>query len=206
MNTVFYLAIARLPLSTVGAIEFLGVVVLAAAGVRNLRNALAVGLATTGVFVLTDLRLAGEKAAFAFAFANCVLFMLYVTLGHRLANADVVGGTRWSGIDQLGLAMMIATIVAAPTGVGGALPAMTHPTWLLAAIGVGVCSSVVPYVTDQLAMARLRPSTFALALSVLPASATVVGLVVLAQLPTMADLVGIALVVAAIAIHQQPSG
>ncbi len=203
MNTVFYLAIARLPLATVGAIEFLGVIVLAAAGVRSPRNALAVGIGASGVFVLTDIRLAGEAVGFVFAFVNCALFMLYVTLGHRLANADVAGGTRWSGIDQLGLAMMVATVVAAPAGIAGALPAVTHPAWLLAGIGVGVCSSVIPYVTDQLAMARLRHSTFALMLSVLPASATLVGLVVLAQLPTAADLAGIALVVAAIAIHQQ---
>ena len=205
MNTAFYLAIARLPLSTVGAIEFLGVVVLAAAGVRSPRNALAVGLAAAGVFVLTDLRVAGEGLGFLFAFANCGLFMLYVTLGHRLANAEVAGGTRWSGIDQLGLAMMVATVVAAPAGIPGALPTALHPAWLLAGIGVGLCSSVIPYVTDQLAMARLRHSTFALTLSVLPASATVVGLVVLAQLPAAADLAGIALVVAAIALHQQPA-
>jgi inner membrane transporter RhtA len=203
MNTVFYLAIARLPLATVGAIEFLGVIVLAAAGVRSPRNAVAVGLAASGVFVLTDLRLAGEAVGFGLAFANCGLFMLYVTLGHRLANTGVAGGTRWSGIDQLGLAMMVAAVVAAPAGLGSALPAVAHPAWLLAGIGVGLCSSVIPSVTDQLAMARLRHSTFALTLCVLPASATVVGLVVLAQLPTAADLAGIALVVAAIAIHQQ---
>jgi inner membrane transporter RhtA len=204
MNTVFYLAIARLPLSTVGAIEFLGVVVLAAAGVRSRRNALAVGLAATGVFILTDVRLAGELAGFGFAFVDCGLFMLYVALGHRLANADVARGSKWSGTDQLGLAMMVAAVAAAPAGISGALPAARHPAWLLAGIGVGVCSSVIPYVTDQFAMARLRHATFALALSVLPASATVVGLVVLAQLPSVVDLAGIALVVAAIATHQQP--
>jgi inner membrane transporter RhtA len=205
MNTVFYLAIARLPLATVGAVEFLGVVVLAAAGARTGRNALAVGLAAAGVLILTDVRLAGDLAGFAFAFVNCGLFMLYVTLGHRLANTDVSGGTRWSGTDQLGLAMMVAAVVAAPAGIGGALPAARHPAWLLAGIGVGVCSSVIPYVADQFAMARLRHATFALMLSVLPASATVVGLVVLAQLPTVADLAGVALVIAAIATHRQPT-
>jgi inner membrane transporter RhtA len=204
MNTVFYLAIARLPLSTVGAVEFLGVVVLAAAGVRSGRNALAVGLAAAGVLILTDVRLAADVPGFVFAFVNCVLFMLYVTLGHRLANADVSGGTRWSGTDQLGLAMMVAAVAAAPAGACGALPAARHPAWLLAGVGVGICSSVIPYVADQFAMARLRHTTFALTLSVLPASATVIGLVVLAQLPTVADLAGVALVVAAIAIHQQP--
>lgn len=203
MNTVFYLAVARLPLSTVGAIEFLGAVVLAAAGVRTRRNALALGLAAAGVFTLTDIRLAGEPLGFAFAFANCALFMLYVTLGHRIANAGQSGGSRWSGVDQLGAAMLVAAVAALPAGLLRAAPAFTHPVWLLAGAAVGVCSSVIPYVSDQLAMARLRRSTFALMLSILPASATVVGLVVLAQRPTARDLTGVALVIVAVAIHQQ---
>jgi inner membrane transporter RhtA len=205
MNTVFYLAIDRLPLSTVGAIEFLGVIALAAVGVRSLRNLLALGLGVAGVFTLTDIRLAGEPLGFLFALANCVLFMLYVTLGHRVANATSPDGSRWSGVDRLGAAMLIAAVVSAPLGVPAAAPAFTHPGWLLAGIGVGVCSSVIPYVADQLAMARLNRATFALMLSILPASATVVGLVVLGQLPTAGDLLGVALVIAAIAVHQQPA-
>jgi hypothetical protein len=46
-------------------------------------------------------------------------------------------------------------------------------------IGVGPCSSVIPYVTDQLAMARLPRATFALMLARLPATATLTGLLVL---------------------------
>src|SRR2546423_6218871 len=103
MNTAFYLAVDRLPLSTVGAIEFLGTVVLAAAGARTRRNVLALLLAVAGVYALTDVRLAGEPVGFAFAFANCALFTLYVVLGHRIANT---GGVR--GIDQLGAAMLVA--------------------------------------------------------------------------------------------------
>jgi inner membrane transporter RhtA len=205
MNTAFYLAIARLPLATVGSIEFLGVIVLAAAGVRNLRNTLALGLAVGGVVALTDIRLAGEPAGFGFAFANCALFMLYVTLGHRVANSRSRDGSTGSGVDQLGAAMLIAAVVSTPLGLVAAAPAFTHPGWLLAGVAVGVCSSVIPYVTDQLAMARLRRATFALMLSILPACATVIGLVVLAQLPTVSDLLGVALVVAAVAVHQQPA-
>jgi inner membrane transporter RhtA len=204
MNTTFYLAIARLPLATVGSIEFLGVIVLAAAGVRSWRNTLALGLAVAGVFMLTDIRLAGEPLGFGFAFANCVLFMLYVTLGHRLANTGP-RDSRWGGIDQLGAAMLIAAVVATPLCLSGAAPAFDHPGWLLAGVAVGICSSVIPYVTDQLAMARLRRATFALMLSILPASATVIGLLVLTQLPTVHDLLGVALVAVAVAIHQQPS-
>ena len=201
MNTVFYLAIARLPLSTVGAIEFLGVIVLAALGVRNRRNALALALAVGGVLTLTEIRLQGQPLGFALAFANCALFVGYVILGHRIANSGPPGGG-WSGIDQLGASMLVAAVVITPLGIGRAAAAFTHPGWLLAGAGVGICSSVIPYVTDQLVMARLRRATFALMLSILPATATVIGAVVIAQLPTAQDLAGIALVIAGVALHQ----
>lgn len=205
MNAMFYLAIARLPLATVGTIEFLGVIILAAAGVRSRRNMLALGLAVAGVLTLTDIRIAGAPVGFAFAFANCALFMLYVTLGHRIANTESGDGSGRSGLDQLGAGMLIAAIAITPLGLAAAAPAFVHPGWLLAGVAVGVCSSVIPYGTDQLAMARLRRETFALMLSILPASATVIGLVVLGQLPTIRDLFGVALVAVAVAIHQQPS-
>jgi inner membrane transporter RhtA len=175
--------------------------VLAAIGVRTRRNALALGLAVAGVAALADVRLVGEPLGIALAFANCGLFMLYVILGHRIANTGPA--TSWRGIDQLGAAMLIAAVVALPFGIGDAAVAFTHPAWLLAGIGVGICSSVIPYVTDQLAMARLRRSTFALMLSILPAVATIIGMLVLTQVPTAQDLAGLALVIAGIAVHQQ---
>ena len=208
MNSVFYLAVARLPLATVGAIEFLGTVILAAAGARTVRNAGALALTTAGVATITAIRLTGQPLGFAFAFANCALFMLYVVLGHRIANAGPAGpdGTgRPGGIDRLGAAMLIAAIAATPWGLGGALPAFGHPVLLLAGAGVGVCSSVIPYVTDQLAMARLPRATFSLMLALLPAFAVVIGAVVLRQFPTVRDLAGITLVVLGVAIHQERS-
>ena len=81
--------------------------------------------------------------------------------------------------------------------------AFAHPAWLLAGGAVCICSSVIPYVLDQLAMARLRRSAFALMLCLLPVCATIIGAVVLAQLPTPQDLAGIALVILGIALHQQ---
>ena len=208
MNSLFYLAIDRLPLSTVGAIEFLGIVILAAVGTRTRRNVLALVLAVGGVAALTNIRIVNEPLGFVFAFANCALFMLYVILGHKIANSkitntsDDAGRTTLSGIDQLGAAMIIAALVATPFGIGGALPAFVHPSWLLWGIAVGLCSSVIPYVADQLAMARLPRATFALMLALLPATATVIGLVVLGQVPTLQDLLGIALVIVGVALHQ----
>ena len=200
MNALFYLAVARLPLATVGAIEFLGTVVLAALGARTRRNVAALALCVGGVAVLTAIQIGASPLGLVFAFGNCAGFMLYVMLGHRVANTTV--SDVFGGIDQLGAAMLIAAVVVTPAGLGAALPAFTHPAWLAWGIGVGVSSSVIPYVTDQLAMARLPRATFALMLALLPAFAVVVGAVVLHQIPSVRELAGIALVIAGVAIHQ----
>lgn len=196
MNSCFYLAIARLPLGTVGAIEFLGPIGLAAVGMRSRRNVTALACAAAGVFVLTDVRIAHETIGYLFAFANCGLFIVYVLLGYRIAARD--GG----GIDRLGAAMLVAMVAALPIGIGDAVPALLDPLLLGAGIGVGVSSSVIPYVCDQLAMARLPRATFALLLSLLPATATAVGVVVLRQIPSAMELVGIGLVVVGVGLHR----
>jgi inner membrane transporter RhtA len=133
-----------------------------------------------------------------FAFANCVLFVLYVVLGHRIAQD---GDT--AGIDRLGMAMLIALVTISPLGFPDVLPTLQQPHLLLAGIGVGICSSVIPYVCDQLAMARLSRATFALLLSLLPASATLIGILVLRQIPTIMEGVGILLVVGGVALHRE---
>jgi inner membrane transporter RhtA len=198
MNACFYLAIARLPLGTVGAIEFLGPITLAAFGARTPRNIVALLLAAAGGWLLTDVRFGGQPLGFVFAFANCAFFMLYVVLGHRIAQD---GGS--AGIDRLGAAMLIALLTITPIGFTAALPALVQPVLLFAAIGVGICSSVIPYVCDQLAMARLPQATFALLLSLLPASATVIGAVVLRQIPTVIEITAILLVAGGVALHQE---
>lgn len=201
MNAVFYLAIARLPLATVGAIEFLGPIVLAAVGLRGRRNLAALALAVGGVLLLTKVSLVGEPLGLALAFANCALFAAYIMLGKRISSG---GGA--AGIDRLGLAMLVAAVAVAPVGIAGAATAFARPELLAAGVGVGVCSSVVPYVCDQLALARLSRATFALLLSLLPATATVIGLIVLAQRPHLPELAGIALVISAVALHGEPGG
>ena len=197
MNVCFYLAIDRLPLGTVGAIEFVGPIGLAALGVRSARNFAALALAAAGVYVLTDARIAGQPLGFVFAFADCALFVFYIILGHRIA-AD--GGA--AGIDRLGFAMLVAMVVAFPIGIGEALPAVTSPLLLAAGVGVGISSSVIPYVCDQLAMARLPRATFALLLSLLPAMASLIGAAVLHQRPSLIEVGGITLVIGGVGLHR----
>ncbi len=197
MNGCFYVAVDRLPLGTVAAVEFLPVVALAALGSRTARNVAALVLAVAGVYLLSDVRLVAEPLGFAFAAANALLFALYIVLGHRVARSSRVGG-----IDGLALAMLLAAVLALPVGLRDAAPAFTDPVALAAGVGVGITSSVIPYVCDQLAMGRLSRSTYALMVALLPATATVVGVVVLAQVPTPPEVAGVALVVAGVALRR----
>jgi inner membrane transporter RhtA len=195
MNCCFYLAIDRLPLATVAAIEFLPVIALAALGARTRRNGMALALAVGGVYLLTGIRLGGEPLGIALAFANAALFALYIVLSHRVAQG--------SGLDGLAASMLAALVVVTPLAGWDAVPALDDPVAIAAGVGVGIASSVIPYVCDQLAMARLARSTYALLVSLLPATATVIGIVVLAQLPSAVEVLGVALVVCGVAVHRE---
>jgi inner membrane transporter RhtA len=200
MNACFYVAVSRLPLGTVAAVEFLPVIALAALGARTPRNAAALALAVPGVYLLTNVQLAAEPLGLAFAFANAVLFALYIVLADRVAKR-----AQLSGIDGLAASMLVAAVVVTPIGGWQALPALGDPVGLLAGVGVGISSSVIPYISDQLALKRLARATYALMVALLPATAAVIGVVVLTQIPTLAEAGGVALVVAGVALHRQPA-
>jgi inner membrane transporter RhtA len=197
MNACFYLSIDRLPLAMVAAIEFIGPIVLAVIGVRIGRNVAAVIAAGAGVYLLTHVRFVGAPVGVGFAFANAVLFAAYIVLAHRVARRSTMGG-----VDGLAAAMLFAFVFVSPIGIAGAAHAFSDPVALAAGIGVGVSSSVIPYVFDQLAMARLPRATYALFVASLPATATVIGVIVLHQLPTLVDVAGIALVMAGVVLHR----
>src|SRR5215207_2965778 len=183
MNCCFYLAIDRLPLAAIGA--------------RTRRNGAALALAVTGVYMLTGIRLAGEPLGIALAFANAGFFALYIVLSHRVAQA--------SGLDGLAASMLAALVAVTPLAGWDAVPALDDPVAIAAGIGVGIASSVIPYVCDQLAMARLQRATYALLVSLLPATATIIGVVVLGQVPSAQEVAGVALVIGGVAIHRERS-
>ena len=200
MNACFYISIDRLPLATVAAIEFIGPIVLALLGARSSRNLVAVLAAAVGVYLLTHVRFGGQPVGVVFAFANAALFTAYIVLAHRVARRSGMGG-----VDGLAAAMIFAFVFVSPIGLAGAADALGDPVAIAAGIGVGVSSSVIPYVFDQLAMARLPRATYALFVSLLPATATAIGIVVLGQLPTPLDVAGIAAVMAGVALHREVS-
>jgi len=195
MNCSFYLALDRLPISLVAAIEFVGTIGVALVGLRSPRNLAALAVAVAGTVLLIDVKWSSDPAGLFWAFLNGALFVGYVVIGHRVARAGI-------GLAGLGTAMAIAFLVVLPIGFSEALPAFSAPRLLMAAVGVGVCSSVIPYVCDQLAMARLPRASFALMLSLLPLTATLIGVIVLRQVPSPIDCLGVTLVIAGVAMHK----
>lgn len=199
MNTSFYLALDKLPMSLVAAMEFVGTIGVALWGLRTGRNVLALMLVVVGVFVLIDVKWATDPWGLFWAMLNAVLFVAYIILGHKAAEGGASGG-----VERLGAAMAIALVFLMPIGFLQAMEAFGSIALIAAGIGVGICSSVIPYVCDQLAMSRLPRATFALLLALLPATATVIAAIVLAQIPTLQDAIGVVLVMIGIAVHKQP--
>lgn len=197
MNVAFFEAIARIPLGTAVAIEFLGPVAVATLGSRRRRDLLAVLLAAAGVVLLAGVEFEASLAGIGFALLAAALWAAYILLGKRVADAG-------AGLDSLAVGMAAAAmLLAVPLLLGQVLrnaAVFADPrTWLLG-IGVGVLSTAVPYALDQVVLTRIGRTRFALLLALLPVTAAVVGAVVLAQRPTLTEVVGIALVVAALAV------
>lgn len=194
MNLSYYLAIERLPLGTATAIEFLGPVVVAAAGSRSRRQVAALVMAVGGVALLADVQWQGSPAGVGFGLLAAGLWALYITLGTKVADQG-------DGVDSLAAGIALGALATAPVGLPFAGPAFADLSLLALCLGLGLLANVIPYALDQVVMRKVPASTFALLVSLLPATAAVVGLVVLAQVPVPAELLGIALVVAAVAVR-----
>lgn len=200
MNVMFYEAIDRIPLGAAVAIEFLGPVTVAAFGSRRLRDMLALALVVIGVLAIAGSQFGGGSVGLpgvGFALASAALWAAYILLGKRVADAG-------DGIDDLAVGMAGASVILAPILL---TPVLIHDAsvfgeprvWILG-LGVGLMSSVIPYVLDQVVLTRIGRARFALLLALLPTTATVVGAVVLTQMPTLAEGLGIVAVVTAVVV------
>ena len=194
MNLCFYLAIQRLPLGTTVAIEFIGPILVAAIAVRGLRNLAALLVAVAGVATLSRISLPGSALGVGLALTAGLLWALYIVLAHQVAR-------RGLGTTGLAAAMAVGVVAIAPLAAAPALGSAGHGTALALAIGAGLLSSVIPYALDQVLLRRLSRGTFAVLLSLLPATATVMGLLILQQVPEPLQLLGIGLVVAAVILR-----
>lgn len=201
-NVVFYLALDRIPLGTTVALEFLGPVLLAAVVGRGWKVRAGIVLALIGVFLISwvgvDLSAPGVAVGVVCAVGAGVLWAIYMYMGRRVA---VTG----HGIESLALGMFIGALVWTPFVVGHIGEIFADWRILGLVILVGFLSSVVPYGGDAIIMARIDAGLFALLNSLLPAVSLLVGLVMLAQIPTAGELAGLVCITAAVALATYPN-
>ncbi len=159
-------------------------------GSRRLRDLLWVGLAGAGVLLLgiqpADLNVAGV----AFALLAAALWASYILLAKQT-------GARWQGVDGLAMASLVAVVLLSPATFGKYAGQLADPRILVIGALVGLLSSVIPYTCELVALRRLRPATFGILMSLEPAVAAMVGLVVLQELLGPLQWLAIACVVAA---------
>lgn len=207
MNLCFYLAVNRLPLGTAVAIEFSGPIAVAAVGTRTWRNVAALVVAAAGVVLLADVQWSASPLGVALALGAAALWAAYIVLAAAVAGQALPDGSDCGNtvdaLDGLAVSLAVGAIVIAPVGVASVWAQGPSRLVVAGCALVGLLSNVIPYGLDLIVLPRLSPSQFALLLSLLPATATVVGVVVLGQIPTVVEGVGVALVVLAVLVRQR---
>lgn len=202
MNIAFYEALHRLPLGTAVALEFLGPIVVAAAGSRTRRDVAVLVLAVIGVILIVDVRWAGSAAGVLFALLAALCWAGYIVAGKLVAQ-------RGSGLEDLATGFVVAAVVTSPLALllGPAFaPGAPTGRLVLLGLGLGVASTALPYAIDQVVLRSVGQAGFALLLALLPVTAAVVGFVVLGQRPQPTELIGIALVAFAVAVRAPDPG
>ncbi len=174
MNLLFYLSLARIPLGIAVSIELLGPLAVALAGSRRWRDAAWALLATAGVVLLMDGGGDLDLLGVLFALGAGACWGLYILASAALGRHTTEG-------NGLALGMAVAAIIAAPVGIAESGAALVHPGVLVVGLGVALLSSVIPYSLDLEALRRMPPRLFGILMSLEPAAAAFVGLVVLGE-------------------------
>lgn len=196
MNLFFYLAIDRVDLGKSVAIEFIGPIAVAAATTRSTRNAIALALAIMGVVTLGGVELGDNALGVAFLLMASAMWAAYIVVGSRVARVR-------SGVAGLGIGLAIGSLVLTPVGAPWSGPVWLSPTLLVLCCATGVFSNAIGYGIDQYVLRRVPVRRFSVLLALLPATALVVGWIALDQQPSALDLLGMAVVLTAVAIQER---
>lgn len=201
MNSSFYEAISRLPLGVAVSLEFLGPVCVAVLRGRGAAPRIAALLAFGGVASISglgmDLGAPGRLPGLAWILLAAAGWAGYILVGQAIAS------TR-SAVMNLAAALGFGAIFGAPFLAPGGALAFADSGVLLAVVGVGLLSTVVPFTLEALAMSRLSAATFALFTAMLPATSAIVGAVMLRQVPTAGEVAGLVLISIAVWIASSP--
>jgi len=180
MNFSIYQSFARIPLGISVTVEFLGPLGLAVVTSRRLLDLLWVALAGAGVALLAHggLSTAAGRGTVAIGVAFALLAALS-WVGYILLSRAT--GQRFGGSTGLTIAMVVAAVVITPVGVAAGGTTLLRPGILLTGLGIGLLSSIIPYSLEMEALRRIPPRVFGIWMSLEPAVAALVGLVLLGQ-------------------------
>lgn len=190
MNWAIYLSFARIPLGIAVTIEFLGPLTVAVLGSRRARDLVWAGLAGAGVLLLGATPTSLTWQGVGFALLAGAFWAGYIVLGHR-------AGPHWQGVDVLTLACVLGAVLLAAPAIAGSDGRMWHPTILVAGLGVGLLSSVIPYSLELAALRKLSSARFSILMSLEPAAAALAGWIIVAEQLTLLDWGAMACVVTA---------
>ncbi|SDK49691.1 inner membrane transporter RhtA [Nonomuraea maritima] len=192
MNLTFYEALSRLPMGVAVAIEFLGPLGVAVAASRRRIDLLWVALAAAGVTMLAPWTESASVswAGIGFAAAAGVCWAAYILLSSA-------AGQRFPGTTGLSFAMIVSALAVAPVGVTTGGADLLQPHLLLIGLGVGLLSSVIPYSLELNALRRMPKHVFGILMSLEPAVAALIGLLILGEVLHVQQWAAILCVVAA---------
>ena len=187
MNYSIYQSFARIPLGIAVTVEFLGPLAVAVAASRRLIDLLWVALAGAGVALLSrggasQAPGAGGSHTGAGLAASGVAFALVAAAAwaaYILLSAST--GRRFGGSSGLVIAMLVAALAVTPAALSAARGALGRPAVLATGAAIGLLSSVIPYRFELEALRRIPAGVFGIWMSLEPAVAALVGLVLLGQ-------------------------
>jgi inner membrane transporter RhtA len=189
VTMLFMAAVERLPLGTASALEFLGPLGVAVARGRGTARLWAV-VAAAGVLLLTQpWHGTADPVGVAFALGAACCWAAYILLTQKV-------GDDLTGIQGLAISMPVAALLATAFAGSAVITALT-PEIVLAGLGLALLLPVIPFALELSALRRLTAAAFGTLMSLEPAIALVVGLLLLDQVPGWVPVAGIGLVMLA---------
>ena len=176
MNLMFYLSLRTLPFGLAVAIEFAGPLAVAIGSSRRAVDFVWVALAVAGLALLLPLGLNGsmlDPVGVAYALAAAVFWALYIVFGKRAGHLHAG--------HSVSLGLLVAALVVVPVGVAHAGAALLSPSLLLIGVAVAAVSSALPISLEMMALKRLPKEAFGIMISMEPAVAALVAMVLLSE-------------------------
>lgn len=191
MNTIFYMAIARIPLGLGVAIEFIGPLALALTGSRRIIDFLWVLLAAAGIALVAPWSNKGlDIIGVLLALLAGALWAAYILLGGRISKI-------MDGGKAVTIGMIFASVLVLPVAIGNGLFVHLKPVMLLPGLALALLSSAIPFTLEMHALKKIPAKTFSILMSLEPAVAAFSGVLFLHEYLSIHEWLAVGLVIVA---------